>query len=197
MGSGHLGWLLDRKRKANAMRLAHALAVGAALAASPAAAQQQAYATMNVEIGDPTTMHHDADMDFGMIMPSTTLGTVVMTPSATPTCTTTGGIVRTGPCKAATFTGVAFFHADLRVQRPSGDRIDLVGPGGATMRLQDFTFGSTGTTVSLGANGANHRFRVDAADGAYTFYVGGTLRVGARQAPGIYDGTFEVRITYN
>lgn len=197
MGSVHSGSLPKGRRRAFAVRLAGLLSAGAALAPFQAAAQQQANALMSAEIGDPTTMHHDADMDFGMIMPSTTLGTVVMTPSATPTCTTTGGLVRSGPCKAAAFTGLAFFHADLRVQRPSGDRIDLVGPGGATMRLQDFTFGSTGTTVSLGANGANHRFRIDAANGAYTFYVGGTLRVGPGQAPGIYDGTFEIRITYN
>ena len=169
----------------------------AALAPLPAAAQQQAYALIGAEIVDSTTMHPDADMDFGLIMPSASIGTVVMTPSASPTCTVTGSIVRSGACKAAEFSGVSFPAVEMRVMRPSGDKIDLTGPGGAKMRLDDFTFGSTGATVYLGASGANHRFRIDAPDGAYTFHVGGTLRVGAAQAPGVYSGTFEIRIIYN
>lgn len=174
-----------------------ALLAAAALAPVPATAQQQAYATMAAEILDPATLQNDADMDFGDIIPSGVNGTVVMTASATATCTANNGLVRTGPCRAAEFSGIAFQSARLRVQRPNADRIDLAGPGGATMRLQDFSFGSAGTTVNLGANGANHRFRVDAGDGAFTFHVGGTLRVGATQAPGIYYGTFEIRIDYD
>jgi hypothetical protein len=173
--------------------------VAFALAAAipfPAAAQQ-AQALVGGEILDSATLTNDADMDFGTIVPSASAGTVVMTPSAPATCTTSGGLVHSGACKAAAFSGLAFFHADLRAQRPNGDRIDLTGPGGATMRLEDFSFGSASPTVSLGANGANHRFRIDATDGSYTFYVGGTLRVGAVQAPGIYTGTFDIRITYN
>ena len=98
---------------------------------------------------------------------------------------------------SAAFVGFAIANAELRVMRPSGNRIDLTGPGGATMRLDTFTFGSTGTTVSLGQNGANHRFRIDALDGAFRFYVGGTLNVGPAQAVGIYNGTFDIRISYN
>src|SRR5687768_17397685 len=198
MGSVHLGCQLFGADKAGAVRLAGALLTGTTmLAPFPAVAQQQTYALTHTEILDPMTLVNDADMQFGDIIPSGTNGTVMMTPSASPTCTVTGGLIRTGPCQAAEFTGAAFPMADLRVQRPSGDRIDLVGPGGATMRVEDFTFGSTGTTVSLGANGANHRFRVEAADGSYAFHVGGTLRVEAAQAPGVYTGTFEIRITYN
>ena len=197
MGSVPLDRLPGGGGKAKTAHVACAPLVLAAFAPLPAAAQQVNNARMAVEIVNPATLHNTADMDFGLIMPSAVNGTVVMTPSATPTCTTTGGLIHTGACKAAVFTGTAFYQADLRVMRPSGDRIDLTGPGGATMRLEDFTFGSTGTTVSLGANGANHRFRVDALDGSFMFHVGGTLRVGAMQAPGIYNGTFEIRITYN
>lgn len=177
-------------------RAACALLAATALAPLPASAQQ-AYATMAAEILDPGTLQNNADMDFGDIIPSTTNGTVVMTASASAICTVTGGLVRTGPCKAAEFTGLAFQSVQLRVQRPNGDRIDLAGPGGATMRVENFSFGSTGTTADEGGNGANRFFRVNATDGSYGFHVGGTLRVGAAQAPGIYNGTFEIRINYN
>jgi len=198
MGLAYLDRVPRGSCKARASRAACVVLAAAALAPLPAAAQQQAPVLIGAEILDAATVRNAADMDFGRIIASSSLGTVVMTPSASPTCATTGGIIRTGPCKAAQFTGLALYQADLRVQRPTGDRIDLTGPGGATMRVQDFTFGSTGATVSLTPNGANpHRFRVDAADGAFLFYVGGTLRVGANQAPGIYNGTFEIRITYN
>jgi hypothetical protein len=197
MGSVHPGGLLRGTREAKAARGACALLAAAALAPLPAAAQSTGYALIGAGIVDSTTLHPDADMDFGLIMPSAAGGNVVMTPSAAPTCTTTGGLIHSGACKAARFTGTSFYQAEMRVKRPNGDRIDLTGPGGATMRVQDFTFASTGTTVSLGANGANHRFRINAPDGSYTFYVGGTLLVGAAQAPGVYNGSFEIRITYD
>lgn len=194
MGSVHLGRLPHGTRKA----MACALLAGAVLAPLPAAAQQaQGIAIMGAEILDAATLQNDADMDFGRITQSLTAGTVVLPASPAPTCTTTGGLVRTGACRAAVFSGLAFAGADLRVMRPSGNSITLSGPGGATMQVNAFTFGSTGTTVYLGNNGANHRFTVNAADGSFTFYVGGTLQVGATQMPGVYNGSFEVRITYN
>lgn len=195
MGSVHLGGLLPGKAKA--ARLACLLIAGAGLASHPAAAQQASgFALIGAEIADSTTIHPDADMDFGLITPSAPGGNVVMTASAAPTCSVTGGLLHTGACRAAKFIGTSFYQAEMRVMRPSGDRIDLTGPGGATMRVQDFTFGSTAPTAYLGMNGANARFRIDAPDGSYLFYVGGTLRVGPTQAPGVYNGSFEVRITY-
>jgi hypothetical protein len=197
MGPVHFGRLPDGTRRARAKRRACAVLAAAALAPLPAAAQQQAHPLMTAEIVDTLSVRNDADMDFGGIIPSGNTGTVVMTPSASPSCATTGGLVHTGACKAAVFVGFAFATADLRVQRPAGNSINLTGPGGATMQLNAFTFGATGTTVSLGQNGANHRFRIDALDGAFLFYVGGTLNVAATQAPGIYNGSFDIRVSYN
>ena len=174
------------------------VALAAALAPLPAAAQQsQSYALTTAEITDGITMGNAGDMDFGRILPTGTNGTIVMTPSAAATCAITGGLIRTGPCKAAAFVGAAFTGADVRVHRPTGDRIDLTGPGAATIRLQDFTFGSTGTTVMQGGNGPNPKFRVDALDGVYLFFVGGTLNVAGNQAVGFYNGTFDIRINFN
>ena len=122
-----------------------------------------------------------------------------MTPSAVATCTASAGLVRSGPCKAAEFSGVALSGATLRVRRPDPDSITLACPAGATMTVTNFSFGSTGSTVYQGnpGNSPQHRFRVNAANGAYTFYVGGRLNVGANQRPGIYNGTFQINITYN
>ncbi|HEY6816639.1 MAG TPA: DUF4402 domain-containing protein [Croceibacterium sp.] len=189
MGSVHLGRLSARAAWP-------AGAVLAALAPAPAAAQQ-AWAFAQSEIVDPSTISNTADLDFGVIAPNAGGGNVLLSPSATAVCTTTGGLVRTGPCKAAVFTGLTFIGGGLRVMRPSGNSITLTGPSGATMQVNAFTFGGFGTTAYTGNNGANHHFDVTSVDGSYTFYVGGRLVVGPGQLPGVYTGTFDVRITYN
>jgi hypothetical protein len=188
-----------RSTKEAARMHAGCLLLTAAVSVPLPAAAQQANALMRTQIHPTATLQNDADMDFGDIIPSGSAGTVVMTPSATPTCTASASLVRSGPCKAAEFTGTAFAGADLRVRRPNGNSITLARAGGGTMTVTTFTFGSTAPTVYLGnpGNSPNHRFRVDAADGSYRFYVGGTLNVGANQLPGIYNGTFQIDVTYN
>lgn len=180
------------------VRAACVLLAVAACAPLPAAAQQ-ANGLMRTQIHPTASLSNDADMDFGDIVPSASTGTVVMTPSATPTCNVTGGLVRSGPCKAAEFSGTAYAGAVLRVRRPIPNGIILAGPAGATMTVTSFTLGSTAPTVYLGSagNSPNHRFRINAADGSYAFYVGGTLNVGTNQLPGIYNGTFQIEVTYN
>lgn len=177
-----------------------ALVAAFVLAPLPAAAQQVRYASQRAEILDTSTLSSTADLDFGIITPNATGGTVVLTPSATPTCTTTGGLVHTAACKAARFDGTAFAGADLRVRRPMPNSITLTGPLGNTMTVTTFTMGSTAPTVYQGpppGNSPNHRFQVNAPDGSFTFYVGGTLNVGANQRPGVYTGSFQIDISYN
>ena len=197
MGSVDKGERLRRARKARATKVACATLAAVALAPLPAAAAQQDNALLRSEIVDTAIIRNAGAMDFGNIFPTTAGGTVVISASATPPCSVTGGLGRSGPCKSPIFNGTAFFQADVRVQRPAGNAITLTGPGGATMVVDTFTFSSTGLTAYLGTTGANSRFRVDATDGTYTFYVGGTLHVAANQVPGIYNGSFQVRITYN
>jgi hypothetical protein len=198
-----MGWVNPGRQRRSTKSATRACAIcvllGPAAWTPVPAAAQQANALTRTQIHPTATLQNDADMDFGDIVPSASNGTVVMTPSATPTCTVTGGLVRTGPCKAAEFTGTAFSGAQLRVRRPNPNSITLTGPGGNTMTVTAFTLGSTAPTVYLGnpGNSPNHRFRVDAADGSYTFYVGGTLNVGANQFPGIYNGAFEIDVSYN
>src|SRR6478735_9040503 len=122
MGSVHLGRLLHGKHRARATGTAWVVLGAAALAPLPVAAQQQRSVLPTAEILDPSSIRKDADMDFGGIIPTLSGGTVVMIAGASPTCATTGGLIRTGPCKSAAFVGFAIANADLRVMRPSGDR---------------------------------------------------------------------------
>src|SRR5690606_9019260 len=163
-----------------------------ALVPVPAAAQQD-HALMRSEILDTTTIQNEADMDFGDIAPGSADGSGALTPSATATCSTNAGIVHTGNCRAAQFSGNAYFLFLLRIDRPAGNQITLTGPGGATMLLDTFTFGmGSGLTTFANGNGPPHqqRYRVASLTGDFTFYVGGTLHVARNQRPGIYNGTF-------
>lgn len=60
----------------------------------------------------------------------------------------------------------------------------LTGPSGSDpMTIEGFVHSASGT--------------LDAATGEEIFNVGGTLKVGANQAPGQYTGTFTVTAAYN
>jgi spore coat protein U-like protein len=176
-----------------AWRLAIRVVFLSAALAAPARAQETATARMGAVIEQPVIVINTADMDFGQIAYTTSGGTVTLTASASATCTTTGGLIRTGTCRAATFEGDVRFLFLLQVQPPAGNGIDLDGPDGATMRLDNFTFGPGPGVIAWGAN----RFLIFNLGGSYTFYTGGTLHVGANQTPGVYRGTFEVVLNYD
>lgn len=177
--------------------IALAACVAAMASAQPADAQSVATAQMSAQIDSPIIIIDGNDMDFGTIAARNNSGTVTMTAAASAQCSTTGGLVQTGTCRAATFTGSVSFLFLLRVQGPSGDQIDLSGPGGATMTLDNFTFGAGPGLWDLGTNAGSRRFLILNGNGSYSFYAGGTLHVAANQTPGVYTGTFQVQLNYN
>ena len=185
-------------RRLRAAACAWLTAIGLA-AGVPAEANERATARMGATVLEPISIVNDGDLDFGKIAYTTTGGTVVLSPTATATCTTTGGLVHTGNCHAAKFEGNAgFLHLRLTARMQSGNSITLTGPAGATMRVDNFTFGPGPGLSDAGQSGPNHRFNVSFFNfGSYSFYVGGTLKVAANQAPGLYTGSFDVRISYN
>jgi hypothetical protein len=127
-------------------------------------------------------------------MPGTANGAVVLNPAATATCTTNAGIVHSGNCRAARFSGsLPFFHT-LVITKPAGNQITLSGPLGATMQLHDFTF-AKGSGLMLGGSLTNPTYLV--IGGTFSVYVGGTLDVARTQRPGIYNGTFTLSFNYN
>ena len=180
-------------------RLAGGCAAGAALALAPhpAHADTVAEADARALLQEPISVYAVEDMDFGQIALGGNAGQVLIEPAAAPSCTTTGGLVHSGVCTAAEFSGYNATYSFLRVRRPAGNQILLTGPGGDTMDVTDLTFASNSTMFELFSNTEYVRFLVVAADGLYDFYVGGTLNVAADQTPGVYNGTFEVLVNFN
>ena len=193
MERGHL----HRAPKTGAAHALAALVAAAAFVPLPAAAAGTASAPAETVILNPVTAGFDSHMLFGQISTSGTAGTVVLDPTVSPTCPTTGGLIHASVCKAARFTGLGPYQAEIRIMRPSGNSITMTGPGGATMVLDSFEFGSASPTTFLVQNGANTRFRIDAPGGDYAIYAGATLYVAGNQTPGTYTGTFDIRIIFN
>ncbi|MBQ0771831.1 MAG: DUF4402 domain-containing protein, partial [Sphingomonadales bacterium] len=72
----------------------------------------------------------------------------------------------------------------MRVQLSTGKRFILIRRDGGTetMRIDRFRFDRRRKTLN--------------ADGEQSFNIGGQLRVGANQQPGVYRGSFDVSVDY-
>lgn len=190
-----LGHMTSRQRSVGALLALLALT----LLPAPVLAQvgsDTATAQAQAGIVRPGTIVRLTDMDFGIIAQPTAPGTVVLTPAAAPACNTTGGLVHTGACQAASYAGDMTFFFLLRITKPVGGQINLVGPGGATMRLNNFSFGGTTGLFNWGSTAAEQRYLVTSGDGRFSFHLGGTLQVAANQAPGAYTGTYTLQFNY-
>ncbi len=171
----------------------------AALIASPAAAQAvAANAGAQATIVEPLGLIKIQDLVFGRIAARTTAGTVTVDPN-TGTCTLTGPIARVGDCQYAEFAGMGVRRFTVRIQIPV--TITLIGPGGATMLVNNLTLGTMPGLVYVGGNGnglgnGNRRYQITSNTGIFTMRVGGRLNVGANQAPGVYSATFPVTVNY-
>lgn len=161
----------------------------------------------DVHLVVPASLIRTRDMAFGYIIQQAAAGTVVLD-AATDTCTTTNGLVRMGQCRSAQFSGMGVGNLQVRINGPTS--ILLTGPGQSmvldTFRLEtapDLTVasgGGNGNGNAIGWSNApgqnNRRFRIVSPTGIFTFGVGGTLRVNANQAAGVYTGTFDVTVQY-
>lgn len=138
------------------------------------------------------------DMNFGKIAQSTSAGTVVLSPADPASCTVTGGLIRTGICRAARFSIMGRRANRFRIRENNGGQVTLNGPGGATMSLTNITFAASGMTSVPGANGWNlGNYRLDLNSGVGEFYLGGTLNVNARQRAGVYTGVIVIEVQLN
>lgn len=136
-----------------------------------------------------------ADMDFGNIA-GPVAGTVLMTATTSPGCTASGGLVQSGTCQPAEFGGAGESGRIVRIKKPPSNLITLTGPGTAMTITNLVLDGSPGLTLIQATSGFS-RFRIDDPNGIFDFRLGGTLNVGANQAPGVYTGTFDITIQYN
>lgn len=179
-------------------RLLAGLASSAALGlAAPAAAQGSASAEGRAVVHQPMTIFAGQHMDFGHIVTRGTPGTVTIVPNASQTCTVTGTLVRTGPCRAAIFSGYAGLLSTIRIERMPGNMLILTGPGGATMSVTNLTYTSDTTMIEVGSTPTHVQYYVIDLDGLYLVRVGGRLNVAAMQAPGVYNGNIVVQLNYN
>jgi hypothetical protein len=158
--------------------------------ALPALAQGSAQGEAEAIVLRPLSFFKVSDLDFGDIIPSATAGTVTIEPDGTRT--RTGGVALAGGGgEPARFAGLGSFNRQVNISLGSNS-IWITGPG-VRMRVRDFEIGSTPTAM---LSTAPTRFRITSTLGNYNFPVGGTLEVGANQAPGDYSGTFTITLNY-
>ena len=79
--------------------------------------------------------------------------------------------------------------------RPIGRTITLTGPG-ADMTVTNITINGDPLLIPVQSNPNWERFRIADPQGIFLFRVGGTLNVNAGQLPGVYTGTFDIRLDY-
>lgn len=133
------------------------------------------------------------DLDFGRIAAMPTAGTVTVNP-ATGQCTKTGAIIHAGGCRAAEFAGMGSRNQLILVQIQNVTQ--LTGPG-TPMNLNNLKIdGGADLNSTIFQWFGWSVYRINPSNGIFDFRVGGTLHVNANQAPGMYEGTFNVRVEY-
>jgi len=205
MGLGYFRWLRVDWRALPRDRAALTLLALFALVLFPA--RSQAQGMTDTETADaravlltPGSMAKVTDIDFGEIITPPVAGTVTVTASATPICSASAGLVRTGNCQSAEFRVRERKNGFVRIRNNSAMPIVLNGPGGATMTMTNVTHSVLDMTPAAAGGGPPQqlgRYRITADSGFASFWIGGRLNVGANQAPGTYTGTFEIQVLFN
>ncbi len=163
-------------------------AAAVALSAGTAQAQDSATATAQATILQSITVTNSAPLDFGTIVPSSAASTVQVTPGNDTTAaarTCGAGLTCTGAFSRAVFD-VTGTHAAL-VDVTGDATVTLTNAGGDTM----------GVALNYSAASVTLVRATAASTPAASFYVGGTLSVGADQAAGVYSEVFNVTVDYN
>jgi uncharacterized protein with beta-barrel porin domain len=152
-----------------------------AISAESVKAQATATANAAATIVTPISIEKTVDLNFGAIVPSATAGTVIV--GSDNSIDKTGGVTLIpllGTHSAASFTVTGAATAQFYVTLPTSLSLNKDG-GTETMTVSTFTHNATGTLDATGAE---------------DFNVGATLAVAANQAGGVYNGTFDVTVTY-
>ena len=136
-----------------------------------------------VEILEQLTLTQVSGLDFGTIIPSATAGRINIRRN-NGVCVAIGGV---------TLVGSDCQRGEFLVTGPSRQRFRItLAPAPITLNHQSGP--ATMVMDRVRING-NRNKRLNGA-GRRTFFVSGRLQVGANQAPGIYDGTFDVTVEY-
>lgn len=161
------------------------------MCAAPASAAQRNTLGKAVVVGALSFLNVE-ELEFGSLLAGPALGTVVVAPDGART--STGGVTLSGGLvQPARFAGRGTFNQIVAVSISANSYTLTRAGGGGTMTLDTLVIGSTPTAV-LGPT--PQTFRISSPTGIFNFPVGGTLRVGANQAPGDYSGTIVVTLNY-
>lgn len=136
-----------------------------------------------IEILQPLTLTQIAVLDFGTIIPSNTAGRINIRRN-NGVCVAQGGV---------TLIGTDCQRGEFLITGPSRQRVRIT-TAAAPITLSRSGGGATMTMDRVRINGGRNK-RLDFA-GERTFYVSGRLRVDANQAPGVYNGSFNVTVDY-
>lgn len=151
--------------------------VAAALLGSSAANAATGTGTATAKVLLPLTVTSTADLDFGVIVPSTSAaGTVVVSTAGAVTCGVTTCI---GTPNAGAF-GVTGTAGQV-VSIAAGAGPFSVAAGSNSMAVGSLTFSASTLTLTGGSG---------------SFNVGGSLSVAANQAEGDYTGSYTVTVNY-
>lgn len=158
----------------------------------PAHAQESASADSAAFLVTPLSFVKETDLDFGDIIPGDTDGTVFM--DSTGAISTTGGVIHVeGTQQPARFYGFGAQNQRVLIN-VDANSYTLTRSGGTEEMLYDqVTIGSR-PPILITTN--PRRFRIIGASGAFAFTIAGRLRIGANQAPGVYEGEFNVTLEY-
>lgn len=173
--------------------LAAALLFAGVCGFSTAAHAASDAATAKTVIVRPASFVTVQDLEFGNIIAGRTAGTVVVPPTGVRSAT--GGVSLVSPTDfaPARFAGQGS-PGQLVSISVSSTSVNLTRIGGTqTMRIDTFVIGSS-PTVILGT--APTVFVIGSSTGVFNFPVGATLRVGANQAEGSYQGSFAISFNY-
>ena len=149
---------------------------------SYALAQNTATATANAtaRIITPISISKTADLNFGEVVASGALGTVVLSPAGARSTTGGASLGSGASVTAAAFTVSGQASATYAITLPASS---TVTSGANTMTVNAFTSNPSGTGALSGG-------------GSQNLTVGATLNVAASQATGTDTGTFPVTVTY-
>jgi hypothetical protein len=140
----------------------------------------------------PLSFVKETDLDFGVIIPGDTNGTIFM--DSTGAVATSGGIiVQGGTQQPARFWGYGEFNQRVLINIDANTyTLTRVG-GSETMLYDQVTIDSQPPII---ITTTPRRFRIANPDGFFAFTIAGRLQVAADQAPGVYEGQFTVVLEY-
>jgi hypothetical protein len=126
-------------------------------------------------------LSNSSSLAFGAIAPSSTSGSVTITPSGSRSCTLGVTCIDVSTGHAASFSVTGDSSASYTITLPSSTT--LSDSNGNSMTVDTFKDSEGGSsTLDILGNDA--------------FEVGATLHVGGGQSPGDYGGSFEVTVNY-